>query len=479
MGLVHPLHVLGSLFSGGCSKDICMRALIALFTGLLTILASSGSVLAQSLIRDTEIEIMLRDYTDPFLRVAGLEPSDVGLFIIADPSINAFVTGGQNIYMHTGTILEASDPLQIKGVLAHETGHISGAHLARAGEAMNQAAIPMFATLGLGVLAAIAGEGGAAGALMASSQQFGALQFFTYTRTQESAADQAAVRFLEETGTSAAGLMEFFERFRYQEAFSPARRFPYFRTHPLSSARVASLREAVARSPYADQPESPEEIARLERVQAKIYGFMAEPGHVFYRYPESDQSLPARYARSVAYYHDARMDEAREEIESLIEEEPDNPFFFELYGQMLFESGHAEESIQYHQRSVDLMPQAPLLRINLAMSMIAADDDMYLEDAQQHLRVALDIEPDNSFAWYQLSIVHERNGDTARAQLAIAEQSYALGDSGRAMQFASRARPQLEPGTPDWYRASELLAVAQASLPSGGQQRQRRLGFTE
>ncbi|QNL18584.1 M48 family metalloprotease [Hyphobacterium sp. CCMP332] len=454
-----------------------MRALIAFFAGIVSVFGFSGSATAQSLIRDTEIEIMLRDYTDPFLVAAGLEPSDVGLYIIADPAINAFVTGGQNIFMHTGTILEATDPLQIKGVLAHETGHIAGAHLARTGEAMNQAAIPMFATLGLGVLAAFAGEGGAAGALMASSQQFGALQFFTYTRTQESAADQAAIRFLEETGNSAEGLMEFFERFRYQEAFSPARRYPYFRTHPLSSARVAALREAVARSPYADQPESPEEIARLERLQAKIYGFMAEPGHVFYRYPESDQSLPARYARSVAYYHDARMAEAREEIESLIAEEPDNPFFYELYGQMLFESGHAAESIQYHQQSVDLMPQAPLLRINLAMSMIATDDDAYLEDAGQHLRVALDIEPDNSFAWYQLSIVHERNGDTARAQLAIAEQSYALGNSGRALQFAVRAAPQLERGTPDWYRANELIGVAQASAPAPGERRERRLGL--
>ncbi len=146
---------------------------------------------------------------------------------------------------------------------------------------------------------------------------------------------------------------------------------------------------------------------------------------------------------------------------------------------MLFESGHAVESIQYHQHSVDLMPRAPLFRINLAMSMIATDDDAYLEDSRQHLRAALDMEPDNSFAWYQLSIVHERNGDTARAQLAIAEQSYALGNSGRAMQFAARARPQLEPGTPDWYRASELLAIAQASLPEGGPQRQRRLGIVQ
>jgi predicted Zn-dependent protease len=451
-----------------------MRALLALMTGCLTVLVSAASASAQGLIRDTEIEMMLREYTDPFLESAGLVPADVGLYIIADPEINAFVTGGQNIFIHTGMIMEAETPLQVQGVLAHETGHIAGAHLARTGEAMNQAAIPMFATLGLGVIAALAGEGQAGAALMASSQQFGALQFFSYTRTQESSADQAALRYLNDTHTSPRGLMDFFERFRYQETFSPARRYPYFRTHPLSSARVTALREGVANSPYTDDPVDPEEQARLERLQAKIYGFMAEPGHVFYRYPESDQSLPARYARAVAFYRDARMDRAREEIESLIAEEPDNPFFYELYGQMLFESGHADESIQYHQRSVELMPQAPLLRLNLAMSEIAADDDSLLEDAARNLNVTLDIEPDNAFAWYQMSIVHERQGETALAQLAIAEQAYASGNNGRAMQFAVRAAPQLERGTPDWHRANELIGIAQAQMASEAPRQRRR-----
>lgn len=451
-----------------------MRALLAAITGLFLALVSSMSAHAQSLIRDTEIEMMMREYTNPFIIAAGLQPSDVGIHLIADPSINAFVTNGQNIFMHTGTITQSETPLQIQGVLAHEVGHISGAHLARSGEAMNQAAIPMFATMGLGILAAIAGEGQAGAALMASSQQFGALQFFTFTRVQESAADQAALRYLEATGTNPEGLMQFFERFRYQEAFSPARRFPYFRTHPLSSERVAALRERVLNSPYYGQPAPEEDTERLIRAQAKIFGFLAPPGHVFFQYPDSDQSLPARYARAVAHFREAQMDEARVEIESLIAEEPDNPFFQELYGQMLFESGFAEESIQYHERSVVLLPQAPLLRINLAMSMIATEDLALQEDAARHLRVALDIEPDNAFAWYQLSIVHERNGDTARAQLAIAEQAFAVGDNGRAMQFAARARQQLERGTVDWFRAGELMAIAQAIVIDESPRERRR-----
>ncbi|WP_323761396.1 M48 family metalloprotease [Maricaulis sp.] len=425
----------------------------------------------QSLIRDTEIEHMLRDYADPILAAAGLQPADVDMYIVADPSLNAFVTGGQNIFLHTGIILESETPNQLKGVIAHETGHISGAHLARVNDGIAAAQAPMYVTLGLGVLAALAGEGGAAGALMASSQQFGALSFMTYSRAQEASADQAGLQFMEATGQSANGLVSFFERFRYQEVMSNARRYPYFRSHPLSSERIANLRGGATSSPYHETVDSPEEIARLQRIQGKIYGFLAEPEFVFYRYPESDQSLPARYARAVAYYHDARLDRALEEITGLLAEEPDNPYFHELHGQMLFESGRAEQAIQPNRRSVELEPTAPLLRVNLATALIATDNPDHLDEAAQSLRVALDIEPDNGFAWYQLSIVHERNGNTALAQLAIAEQSYAAGNRQRAHQFASRARTSLEIGTPAWVRATEIESV---SLPTEAEMRQIR-----
>lgn len=450
-----------------------LKTVVAAVSIALTIPVSAAW--SQSLIRDTEIEIMLRDYTDPILVAAGLEPHDVSLHLVADPSINAFVTAGQRIFLHTGIIVEADTPIQLKGVIAHEAGHIAGAHLARSADAARAASVPMYVSMGLGLLAALAGEGGAAGALMASGQQFGTLSYLSYSRSQEAAADQAAVNYLNTTGQSSTGLVEFFERFRYQEVMSSARRFPYFRSHPLSSDRIAALRENVESSEFYTITDSPEDIAHLRRIQAKIYGFLMEPRYVFWRYPEEDISLPARYARAVAYYHDARLDRARTEIESLIEEEPDNPFFHELYGQMLFESGFASEAIQYHGRSVELLPTAPLLRINLAQAMIATENPDYLDDAETHLQVALDVEPNNPFAWYQLSIVHERNGDTPLAQLAIAEQSYFVGDQARAMQFAMRARDQLTEGTTAYYRASEIIAVSTAAIGDNpGRQRRRR-----
>jgi len=451
-----------------------MRALFAFLTSFVLATALSAVAHAQTLIRDTEIEQMLHDYTEPLLVAAQLNPNDVGLYVIADPEINAFVTGGQNIFMHTGTILEANSPNMLKGVIAHETGHISGAHLARMGDSQRAAMVPAYVSIGLGLLAALAGEGGAASALIASSQQFAMLSFLSYNRTQESSADQAGLQFLQATGQSGIGLVEFFERFAYQEAFTPAARFPYFRSHPLSSQRVSALRDRVEASDYPVANDSPEEIARLRRLQGKIYGFLARPQAVFLRYPPENQSIEARYARSVAYYQNAELTRARAEIETLIEEEPDNPFFYELYGQMLFESGHADEAIAYHQRSVELLPEAPLLRVNLAMAMIASEDSAHLDAARENLQIAISREQDNAFAWYQLSIVHERSGETALAQLAIAEQAYSIGNRSRAFQFAMRARPDLESGTPAWYRASELVAVSQPTEREMREMRRQR-----
>ena len=440
-------------------------------------LLATAPASAQSLIRDTEIEHMLRDFTDPLLVAAELRPADVDLFIINDPEINAFVTGGQNIFVHTGTIVEAESPLQLIGVLSHETGHIAGAHLVRSSDAMRDAAGPMYLTLGLGLLAALAGEGRAAGALMASSQQFGAANFFIYTQAQESSADQAGLRYLEEVGHSGEGLLSFFERFRAQEVMSLNRRMPYFRTHPPPSDRISAIRQRITDSPHYGQPASDEDTDRLRRAQAKIYGFTRGLQYTLFRYPESDQSIYGRYARASAYYIDGRLDRAREEIESLLEDEPDNPYFHELYGQMLYEHGLAEESLPHHRRSVELEPTAPLLRINLARALAETEGVGHVDEAIDHLEVALDIEPRNGFAWYTMAQLHERQGDTALAQLATAEQNYSIGNAGNAFRFAAMALPELEQGSRDWDRATQIISWAQSqggeAVRGGGGSRRR------
>ena len=452
-----------------------MRMVIRALTVLTAVLAA-GAAHAQGLVRDTEIERVMRDYAEPLLDASSLNTEDVDIHLIGDMEFNAFVTGGQKIFLNTGLIVRAETPSEIKGVIAHEIGHIEGAHLARFSDANRQSMATMAASVGLGIIAALAGAGDAGAAIIASGPQFATLDMLRYTRAQEAAADQAAVRLLTAAGESGRGLVATFERLSYQEVFSNQRKWEYFRSHPLSRDRVDALRRNVEGSPYADKEDSPEEIATLRRIQAKIIGFMVPPAQTFQRYPESDQSIPARYARAVAYYKQGLIDRAEEEVLTLVADEPENPYFHELHGQMLFESHEIERSLTPNRRAVELMPHAPLLRIGLASSLIAEGGEANLEEAVDHLRFALTEEPDNAFGWFQMSLAHEALGERAMAELATAERAYAVGDNVQAFQFASRARDDLERGTPSYLRAVQIIAAAQPSPREIREYNRRRRG---
>ena len=421
------------------------------------IILASAPAIAQGLVRDAEIEAVMRAYSDPLIEAAGLNLNSVDIHLVGDMEFNAFVTRGQNVFLNTGLIVVAETPSEIKGVIAHELGHIEGAHLVRMQQAERSAMAAMAAAIGVGIIAALAGAGDAGAAIIASSPQFATLDFMTYTRAQEAAADQAAVRFLTASGQSGRGLVSTFERLAHQERLSFQRRWQYFRSHPLSADRITALRRNVESSPYADVTDTEEEIATLRRIQAKIIGFMAPPAQTFERYPESDTSIPARYARAVAFYKQGLMTRAEEVVLSLIDDEPDNPYFHELHGQMLFESGHIARAIPPYRRSLELAERQPLLQIGLATALIATGDEAAVNEAVMLLAQALVSEPDNAFGWFQKSLAHTARGELPMAELATAERYFAVGDNMHAHLFARRAHERLDRGTEAWIRSAELL----------------------
>mgnify|MGYP003653805026 FL=1 len=449
---------------------------LAATAALAAMMAASAT--AQSLIRDAEIEETLREWTNPILEVAGLKPNDVGLYLINDPSLNAFVANGQNIHLHTGLIIAADSSLQIKGVIGHETCHIACGHSVSRSRAAGVAMRPALLSIGLGILAMAAGEGGAGAALIGSSQQFAALNFFTHTRSEEATADAAAVEYLTQLGQSPRGIVEFFENFRYQEVLSSARRYPYFRAHPLASDRIRTVRQLAEDSGMMDTPETDRELHQYQMMRAKLIGFLDTPNKVAREYPASDQSQPARYARSIAAMQASDIDRALIEINSLLEEDPENPYFWELKGQILFESGRAAESVEPHEKSLALKPGQPLLLINFARSLNARDEPGDVEAAEKALHDALIAEPNNAFAWAQLAITYEKQGRRADAQLATAESAYAVGDIVRANRFAHFAVQSLEPGTPDYRRADDILLVTDANNPDNRDMYRRRPRFS-
>lgn len=455
-----------------------IRTLIAALAGLTLALNAA----AQSLIRDAEIETTLREWSNPIFEAAGLTPDDVKLFIINDPSINAFVANGQHVHINSGLIIKADSPGQIKGVIAHETCHIACGHSVTRQRAAQTAMRPALVSIGLGILAIAAGEGGAGAALIGSSQKFAALNFFIHTRAEEATADAAAVEYLTSIGESPAGLVEFFENFRYQEVMSDSRREPFFRAHPLAADRIRAVRQLAEDSGMMDVPASERSLKQYRRMRAKLIGFLETPNKVSREYPQSDQSIPARYARAIAALRVSDIQLALTETESLIKDEPDNPYFYELKGQILFESGHAAESVAPHQRSNDLLPGNTLLLVNLARSLNARAAPGDLKKAENALRDALIADPENGFAWAQLAITLDKQDRRPEAQLATAEAAYSVGDIVRANMFAGRAIQDLPKGTPVYRRADDILLITDPSNPDNRRAWRRtrdgqRIGF--
>jgi predicted Zn-dependent protease len=440
------------------------RRVVALAASLAAGLAllAPAKADAQSLIRDTEVEGMIHDWSAPTLTAMGLDPDEVEILLVNDPTLNAFATRGRIMGLNTGLILQTKTPNELLGVIAHEGGHIKNRHLLRDG-AQNAGMPPFLMTMALGALAAIAGEPGAGAMLMANSSYFGTLSALRYMQSQEGEADITGARALEAAGESGRGLVDFFENFRSQEVFSDARRYPYFRSHPLSGQRIEALRRPVEAASHYGQTDSPERMADHAIMIAKIHAFMDPPTTTLRTYRESDTSYPARYARAIAWYRDGQTERAIAAVDALLSEQPENPYLWELRGQILFEEGRPADAIESHQKAVTLKPDAPLLRINLAHALIETNDEAQLDRAVDELKRASAREPENTMAWRLLSQAYSTQGKEGEARLATAEAYFAAGNTEQATQFALRARPMLDRGSIEWRRAMDIVLASGAT----------------
>jgi predicted Zn-dependent protease len=443
-----------------------LRAGLGMLAIVAALSAPASAVHAQqgiNILRDTEIEATLHQEMDPVWVAANLDPRQVELYIVGDEQLNAETGSGYHMIVTTGLIEQCKTPNELMGVLAHETGHMAGGHVARSGEMMHSAMGPMIMSIGLGLLAALAGAPDAAAGLLYSSSYFAELNVLAYSRVQESEADQAAITYLEKAGYSSAGLVDFFNNFRYQEVFDDEKKYPYFRDHPLTDDRIEALTvRAKAQSHYGVQ-DTPEAIAAFEIMKAKIKAFTNRPFQTFADFPESDTSFPARYARAIAYYRELETDKAIKAIDALIAERPNNPYLFELKGQALMESSRTEEAEAPLRQAVALKPEAPLLRILLGEDLLAEDNHAKLDDAILNFNRSLITEPDGAIAWQYLSEAYDAKGDQGMARLATAEQNFNLGQMKDARAFAIRAREYLKKGTPEWRRATDIVLTSHPS----------------
>ncbi|WP_276652353.1 M48 family metalloprotease, partial [Thalassospira lucentensis] len=442
-----------------------LKRIVTLTAIFLVALPSMVFAQGRSFIRDTEIEETLRMYATPIFQAAGLDANGVSVYIVSDNSLNAFVAGGQKLFINTGLLLKADTPEQVMGVMAHETGHIAGGHLSRIHDQLrNASAISILSTLA-GVAAGVAaGRSDVGTAAILGGQNVAQRNFLAYSRTQESSADQAGVKFLTDVGISSRGMLDFMKKLEGQELLSTASQDPYLRSHPLTTERVDFLANFVANSDLKDKKVSPELYERHARMRAKLYAFTNHIQNTLRTYPETDTSIAARYARAIAYYRDSQLDPALEIIKGLIADEPENPYFEELEGQVLLEFGRAADAVPPLQKSVDLSGGAPLIRLLLAHAMIETGDPAMLEPAKANLIGVLSRERGNSSAWRFRAIVESRLGNEGEASLSQAEYSLLSGDRQAASYHAVQAERKLEKGTATWLRSQDIL---QATDPDG------------
>jgi predicted Zn-dependent protease len=446
------------------SRALVLMSAVAVAVQPVAARAQQGNL---PLIRDAEIEQLLREYTQPIFKVAGLTGSNIKIVLINNKSFNAFVMDGRRIFVNTGALAESTTPNQIIGVLAHETGHIAGGHLSRLREqlanAQTMAVIGML--LGLAAAAASArggadsGLGQAGMAAITGSQQVAERTMLSYQRSQEEQADRAAVKFLDATHQSAKGMYETFRRFADQSMFTARFADPYAQSHPMPTERVAALSELARHSPYWEKKDPPELQIRHDMMRAKLSGFMEAPQTVARRYPASDTSLPARYARAITTYRNGNLRAAIVQIDALIAAQPNNPYFHELKGQALLEGAHAAEAIAPLRRAVQLAPQPTLIQLLLGQALVAANDPKYSDEAIAILRNALAREPDAPAAYQQLAMAYGRKGDVAQADLASAQAAFSRGDIKTARELAARAKTRLPVGSPGWVRADDIVAA--------------------
>jgi len=443
---------------------IVRMLMLALVLGLATARPATAADEGPSILRDAETEALFRDVAAPLIEAANLNTKSVRVVLLRDDEINAFVAGSQNVYVNSGLMTSADNVNQLQAVIAHELGHVAGGHAIRMGEGAREATGISLATMVLGAIAIAAGAAEAGMGILAMGQRAALGQFLAFTRAQETSADLAGVKYLSAAGISGKGSLEFFKKLQNQEyRLAIYATDSYERTHPLSSERISILENLYKKDPAWDRPSDPQLEARFQRVKAKLFGFV-NSRQAITKYPETDQTVPGHYARAYAYHLGAYPEKALSEAEALLKTNPHDPYFLELKGQILLESGRPAEAVAPLREATERSGRSPLIASMLGHALISTEDNKNYAEAKTILKTAVAVDNENPFAWYQLGMIYDQEGDTPRAALATAERNNLEGNPKLALASAEMAMRGIPPGSPDYLRAQDIAMVSRTEL---------------
>ncbi|WP_247895424.1 M48 family metalloprotease [Azospirillum brasilense] len=410
---------------------------------------------------DAETEHIIRDMARPIFQAAGIDPDAVNIVLVNDNTMNAFVAGGQNIFLHTGLLLGLEDAGQLIGVIAHETGHIAGGHLVRGSEAMENAFLSSLIGMGIGIVGGIAaGNAGAGAAGVMLGQHLAERNFLSFSRSQESSADQAGLSYMEQSGISAEGLVTFLEKLgAADDPLLVDRDAGYRRTHPLTRERIETVRNFVERSRVGKKPVPTQWNEEFRRIQAKLYAYL-DPNGALRRYKADDPSFVARYGRAYAYFRRGEVRQALPLVDGLIAQEPKNAFLYEMKGDLMLQNGRAVDAAAPYRKAIELEPDAGSIRVSLAHSLMEQNDSRLADEALRNLQVASKTQAQSAFLWRLMAQAWSMKGNAGMVAYATAEEAFARGDKPMARFQAERAEKLLPAGSPGWLRAQDIRGQA-------------------
>ena len=443
-----------------------LARLLACFAAI-TLCAQQTAAQDATILRDAESERLLKDLLNPIVVAAGMQKDAVDVVVVNDPSINAFTSQGQVIYVNSGLINVADNANQVQGVIAHELGHIVAGHSITFENGYKQATKISILSLLLGVAAAVAGAGDAAMGAISMGQQAAYGSLLAYSRGQEASADAAGATYLSKAGISGRGSLDFFgklQNYAFRYGYPHDEEAAFASDHPMTSDRIATLREVYEKDPAWNTRTDPRLEARFQRVKAKLYGYLAKPADTLRHYPEYMTGEPAIYARVYAYHKDARLADSLREADALLALEPNDPYYLEIKGQVLLESGDAKAALDPLRRATALTGNDPLIASTFGLALVNTEDKAHLDEAETVLRAAVGRDRENPFAWYELGLVYGAKGDIPRAQLASAEQQIMSGNPAQALRSANGAQAGLPKNSSDWIRAQDISMEARAQL---------------
>ncbi len=407
---------------------------------------------------DSEIKSYIRDLTKPILAAAGLHEDAIKTYIIHDDSISAFVTKGGKLFLHTGLLRRTNSPSQLLGVLAHEIGHIAAGHLIHRSRTVQNTSNVAILGMVLGTItAATTGRGDAGNAIIHGTQKAGLASLYRHSRSQEAAADQAALRYLASANISPKGLLEFLQTLEVQELLSLERRSPYVRTHPHTIDRIELVKNQLALSTNVRDTLPRKQRIKHSRMIAKLRGFILAPKETFRLYPTSNKSIAARYARAIGLYKEANIAKSLAVLENLIDEQPRDAYFWELKGQLLLETNQKQKAREAYQAALVFSENDSLIRMQLARTELAINTPEANYSAHQHLKLTVRSMPNSAFSWHQLAIAQGRLGHKALAKLSLAEEALLKNNANLARKNATMAKNNMKKGSSAYQRALDII----------------------